>query len=496
MRGIALLLLGCAGVWAQAPKINAVITTGPHDQWFGPGSLVYIYGTFTPQSAGRDYTITVGGQSGGINVADNGVFITAAIPANAPAGNQTLTVTYQGQVSNGLPVTIAPLAPEFEGGGVTILGSSSPPQFTPYSPFTHGVNNSSVTPISPAAPQEVLEATVYGIGEELPPPVQPTVTVAGQNATVLQTQGSNGRISMAFVVPGTVPAGMQPVIATVAGTSTKPVLLPVGTAPAVASVVNSASFGSADSVAPGSIVSVFGANFGSKDNLAAFPATDVNGTSVLFNGTAAPVFALAGTAGQINVLVPDELTPGGTVAMTVTDAAGTSTGRTLNVVAAVPGIFTYSDPLVLTRRNAVAVTANTAWIAMPGSMAASLGIPSNCAALGAAQLCAKAVRAGDVLTIYATGLGKATANGDPNGAVLATGSVAPADGKPVYQTVATPAVTIGGAPATVLFSGLVPGLAGLYQVNVVVPSVAAGDDVPVQVSIGGASDQATIAVAQ
>lgn len=494
-RGIALLITLAAGAWAQAPKITAVITTGPKDTWFGPGSLVYIYGTFTPQSAGRDYTITVGGQSGGINVADNGVFITAPIPANAPPGNQTLVVTYLGQASNALPITIAPLAPEFSGGTVTILGNTSPPQFGPYNPFLHGTNNSAVTPISPASPGEVLEVTIYGTGLEFPPAVQPTITVAGQSATVLQATGSNGRISMAFVVPNAVQPGMQPVVATVAGVNTKPFLLPVGTVPAIASVVSSANFGTG-AIAPGAIVSVFGANFGNKDNLAAFPSTAENGVSVLFNGTPAPIFALAGTGGQINVLVPDDLPTSGTVDVTVTDAAGTSAAQTLNLAPAAPGIFSYSDPLVLTRRNAVAVTANTAWIAMPLSMAATMGLPTNCNALGAAALCAQPAHAGDYLQIYATGLGKATPNGDPNGTVLATGTVAPADGKPVYLTVATPTVTIGGQPATVLFSGLVPGLAGLYQVNVQIPSgVAPGDDVPLMISMGAASDAATIAIA-
>jgi len=496
MRGaIAVLICCAAGAWGQAPKITMAITTGPHDTWFGPGSLLYIYGTFTPQSAGRDYTVTVGGVSGGINVADNALFITAPIPAGAPAGDQTLVVTYQGQMSNALPITIAPLAPEFQGGGVTILGPTRPPQFTPYYPFLHGVNNSDVTPETPALPGEVLQVTIYGVAQNLPPAVTPTITVAGQNANVLQEQGSNGTVSLAFTVPGGTPAGFQPVVATVAGVSTKPFLLPVGATPAIAAVVSSASF-SAGAIAPGSIVSVFGDNFGLKDDLSPFPSTSDNGVSVLFNGTPAPIFALVASAGQINVLVPDELPDSGTVSVSVRDASGTAPAQTFNLAAAAPGIFYYGDPLVMTRRNAVAVTANTAWISMPLSMAAELGLPTNCSALGAAAVCAQPAHPGDYLQIYVTGLGRATPGGDPNGAVLPTGSVAPPDGKPVYATVATPTVTIGGQNATVLFSGLVPGLAGLYQVNVQIPAgVAAGDDVPLAVSMAGASDQATVAIA-
>jgi uncharacterized protein (TIGR03437 family) len=42
-------------------------------------------------------------------------------------------------------------------------------------------------------------------------------------------------------------------------------------------------------------------------------------------------------------------------------------------------------------------------------------------------------------------------------------------------------VTIGGAPATVSFAGVVPGTAGVYQINVQVPSGAANGDLPVVV---------------
>jgi uncharacterized protein (TIGR03437 family) len=61
---------------------------------------------------------------------------------------------------------------------------------------------------------------------------------------------------------------------------------------------------------------------------------------------------------------------------------------------------------------------------------------------------------------------------------------------------ATPAVTIGGAPATVLFSGLAPGSAGEYQVDALVPAASSkGGAVPVVISIGGAtSNTVTIAV--
>jgi adhesin/invasin len=54
--------------------------------------------------------------------------------------------------------------------------------------------------------------------------------------------------------------------------------------------------------------------------------------------------------------------------------------------------------------------------------------------------------------------------------------------------------TVGGQPATVLFAGLAPGYAGLYQVNLVVPQLVPGD-YPLQISAGGvASNTAIVSV--
>jgi uncharacterized protein (TIGR03437 family) len=319
------------------------------------------------------------------------------------------------------------------------------------------------------------------------------VTIAGMNAPVLQVTPGSGRETIYFGVPQNTPVGDDPVVVTVGGVASLPEYLPVGAGPEVAYVLNGASFNSSNVVAPGSIVSVFGAGFGTQNNLSAFPQTTVDGLSVLFGTTPAPIFALAGPGGQINVLAPTELPTSGTVSLTVQTSGGTSPAQTLNLAAAAPGIFYYTDPLLLTRHNAVAVTANTAWIAMPASTATNLGLPTTCAT--AATLCGQPAKRGGYLQIYATGLGKATPNADPNGAVLPTGTLAPANGNPLYYTLGTPTVTIGGQPATVVFSGIGPGYNGLYQVDVQIPtSIAAGSDVPLVISLAGASDTATVAL--
>ncbi len=66
------------------------------------------------------------------------------------------------------------------------------------------------------------------------------------------------------------------------------------------------------------------------------------------------------------------------------------------------------------------------------------------------------------------------------------------------KTVDTLTMTIGGKPATVLFSGLTPGFAGLYQVNAMVPAGLPNSDITsLQLTISGQDSVAvTMAVHQ
>ena len=142
--------------------------------------------------------------------------------------------------------------------------------------------------------------------------------------------------------------------------------------------------------------------------------------------------------------------------------------------------------------------ANTAWRVMPQSMAAAFGWLSDCKGsdISAAALCGQPASPGDNIQIYVTGLGKATPNGTPAGAPLATGEADRASGSPLYLTVQKPVVTVGDVPAEVQFSGVAPGAAGLYQINIQIPrSAPSGDDVPASITMPNqTSDSATIAI--
>jgi uncharacterized protein (TIGR03437 family) len=93
--------------------------------------------------------------------------------------------------------------------------------------------------------------------------------------------------------------------------------------------------------------------------------------------------------------------------------------------------------------------------------------------------------AGSVVAIYCTGLG-------PVNVPQTDGVPAPLD--LLIYTDSVPAVTIGGEIAQVLFSGLAPGSAGLYQIDVVVPNVPAGTQPLTVTLLNVASNTTTLAV--
>jgi uncharacterized protein (TIGR03437 family) len=93
--------------------------------------------------------------------------------------------------------------------------------------------------------------------------------------------------------------------------------------------------------------------------------------------------------------------------------------------------------------------------------------------------------AGETVILYGTGFG-------PSNPQISSGTLA---SKP-YALNPLPAVTIGGVTAQVAYAGLVPGLADIYQLNVVVPSSLANGDWPVVATVNGLNSAPSLITVQ
>jgi len=204
---------------------------------------------------------------------------------------------------------------------------------------------------------------------------------------------------------------------------------PLVAQPAVTAVVNAASYDPA--VPRGGLVSIFGAGLArSTVSAASLPLpTRLEDTVVRVGDLEleAPLYFVSPT--QINALLPFEVL-GERISLVVTTAAGRSRPFLLTPTPTGPGIFTQDSR-----------PRGRALVFGPGFQPLD------------------AVAVGEPILLYATGLG-------PTDPPALSGSPEAAR-EPFNRVVTVPEVVVGDVAAQVVFAGLAPGLAGVYQLNVV-----------------------------
>lgn len=211
-------------------------------------------------------------------------------------------------------------------------------------------------------------------------------------------------------------------------------------------VVSAANPQAGQGMAPGSYISIYGTAL---SDATAFVSTlslpvSLAGISISFdgNGLSLPGHIYFVSPGQINVQIPWEFQGQASVQMKVTfEDFLWSDIYTVPLSTYSPGVFATTD------------------------------------AAGAVISQANPAKRGQTIVVYANGLG-------PVDQSITSGGPTPST-QPLTNTKASPTVTIGGANASVAFSGLTPGSVGLYQLNVVVPAGASTGTQPMNISIGG-----------
>jgi uncharacterized protein (TIGR03437 family) len=204
-------------------------------------------------------------------------------------------------------------------------------------------------------------------------------------------------------------------------------------------ITNAATF-LAGPIAPGEILSIYGLEIGPYPGVESRLGPDgripssVAGVQVLFDGIPAPIFFTS--AFQVNVQVPYSIAPNRTTRVQLLYNDVSSSKIDLPVVEASPGIFADFT------REAKALNQN-----------GSLNTQSSPAEFGS------------IVVLFANGTGRLTSprsEGTP-----ASGSL----GVPVLPV----SVRIAGQPAQILYAGEAPGLAGVTQINLQLPTMPASD---------------------
>ncbi len=272
-------------------------------------------------------------------------------------------------------------------------------------------------------------------------------------------------------------------------------------APQINAVLNGASFdqsAQAPPLAPGSIVSIFGSQITSAlAGPATTPisvaspniplqtslgggATGLPPVSVSFDGVAAPLFALIRTANfdQINAQIPwDVNVTDGKVQVVVTRDGREMGTMDFAAADASPGIFTLQfgpGPAIVTNvAFAIPDVMNGSFAQAPGSVCATLGLPPGCGVVD------QPAPVGGIVTIWSNGLGPVDVQ-VASGNIPPPGQVGPRGFVGVVKDVR---VFIGNVQAQVLGAALTSEFVALNQINVIVPNVAPGDALPVQIEM-------------
>jgi uncharacterized protein (TIGR03437 family) len=401
-------------------------------------------------------------------------FATVTIAAANAKANGSMSVSVSLVVSAGAP-TVTAVFPQ-----TVIPSPPADPVFTIYGTnFT--LNTSLFLDVGSASHQitslvlvspKILQATVSA--SFLPPVTAPNTYPFACTFTI--RNGGFPAVTISFQI--TDPSAPSITLVVNAG-SYLPLSKFVGTAadPAAAPSPQTA-------VSPRGVISIFGQNLGpsvvssavpvpATANAPSYYASTWNNLIVSFTYVDPTVWPPAVTTvnapilmvsiNQINAIVPKEVaavigSANPTAMITVTNGVLPSGGYQVTVLSEDPGIFTF------------------------GGLGQGQGAIINYDANGAATINSSTNQEprGSVVAIFATGMGELTDPTIPDGALTS----ATADGIHLADE-ANVRVYVGGQPAVVLYAGTSPGaVAGLVQVNAIIPPTSSTGAVPILLSIG------------
>lgn len=238
-------------------------------------------------------------------------------------------------------------------------------------------------------------------------------------------------------------------------------------------VITASSYGAYPALAPGTWMEIYGSNLANvrtqlwagEDFNGVFAPTKLGGTSVTIGGK--PAYINFVSPGQVNAQVPSGLATG-PQPVVVTTYGGPSIARTITVNNVQPGLLAPAVFKLAAGQYVAALFPDGVTFVLPPLV----GAPT-----------ARA-KPGDTIVMYGVGFGPVTPD-IPAGQIVTQANRLQLS----FQA------TFAGIPATVAFAGLTGNFLGLYQFNIVVPNVPAGDAVPFAYTLNGVPGPQNLIVA-
>ena len=242
--------------------------------------------------------------------------------------------------------------------------------------------------------------------------------------------------------------------------------------PSIGGVVSASAFGEFATAAPGSWIEIYGVNLASEtrgwtgaDFTGINAPTSLSGVSVTAGGQAAFIDYIS--SGQVNALIPSNA-PTGVQQIVLSVAGVPSAPFNITINAVSPGLLAPPNFSVDGVQYAVAQFGDGTYVLPTGAIS---GLTSRPAVPG------------DIIVIYGVGFGPVTPD-IPAGQLVGEANSLATDFH----------ISIGGVECQVQYDGLAPSYTGLYQFNIVVPTVASGN-APLTFTVDGVNGTQTLYVA-
>jgi uncharacterized protein (TIGR03437 family) len=239
-----------------------------------------------------------------------------------------------------------------------------------------------------------------------------------------------------------------------------------GTAtPAITNVISAGAFGGFNAITPGTWIEIYGTNLA--PDTRQWTTSDFNGQTaptsldrvqVTVNGQNAYLSYISSNPGQINAQVPYTIPINQKVQLIVNNNGVLSAPYDVTSNGIQPGLLAPASFKIGANQYVTALSADGATYILPTG-----AIPG---------VASRPAKPNETITLYGIGFGLVSPP-------TAAGEIAPGS----TRTLLPLQISFDQTPAEITYAGLAPGFVGLYQFDVVVPSIPDNDVVPLKLTL-------------
>ena len=251
----------------------------------------------------------------------------------------------------------------------------------------------------------------------------------------------------------------------------------VAAAPTITNVITAGAFGAFPAITPGTWIEIYGTNLA--PDTRPWATSDFNGPNaptsldrvqVTVNGQSAFISYIASNPGQIDAQIPYTIPVNQTVQVTVINNGVPSAPFNMTSSGILPGMLAPGSFNIGGKQYVTALLPDGATYILPtGAISGVVSRPA---------------KPGETIVLYGIGFGLVTP-------ATSAGEIAQGN----TRTLLPLQILFGQTPAQITYEGLAPGFVGLYQFDVVVPSVPDSDLVPLTVMLDTVASKQTLYIA-